>query len=95
VVFVSRHHVTEYTVGQVKEQLAYGGFEVRRILSRPISAGSIKANVARWVLSNLISIIGSHHQLEATVFYLAQESTSTAEQGTALDGDSAALHPRQ
>ena len=76
---MSRHHVTEYTVGQVKEQLAYGGFEVSRILSRPISAGSLKANVARLIVSNLVSLVGSHHQLEATVFYLAQVVTNTAE----------------
>jgi 2-polyprenyl-3-methyl-5-hydroxy-6-metoxy-1,4-benzoquinol methylase len=95
VALISRHHVTEYTVGQVKEQLAYGGFEVKRVLSRPISAGSLKANVARMVFSKFISMVGSHHQLEATVFYLAQEAASTAEQGAALDGDSAALHPRQ
>ncbi len=95
VAFMSRHHVTEYTVGQVKEQLAFGGFEVKRVLSRPISAGSLKANIARSVFSKLISMVGSHHQLEATVFYLAKEATGTAEQGAALDGDSAALHPRQ
>ncbi len=79
VAFMSKHHVTEYTVGQVKEQLAYGGFEVRKILSKPISVGSLKANATRWVLSKLISMVGSHHQLEATVFYLAQEATSTTE----------------
>ena len=81
VVFMSRHHVTEYTVGQVKEQLRYGGFEVRRILSSPISEGSMKANIAKWVFSKLISLVGSHHQLEATLFYLAQEATSSAEPG--------------
>ena len=83
--FMSRHHVTEYTVGQVKEQLAFGGFEVRRVLSRPISAGSMKAKVAKWVSSKMISLVGSHHQLEATVFYHAQKMTSTAEQNNALD----------
>jgi len=71
VAFMSRHHVTEYTVGQVKEQLSYGGFEVKKVLSRPISEGSLKANVARMVLSTVVSMVGSHHQLEATVFYLA------------------------
>jgi 2-polyprenyl-3-methyl-5-hydroxy-6-metoxy-1,4-benzoquinol methylase len=84
VVFMSRRHVTEYTVGQVKEQLAYGGFDVRRILSSPISEGSIKANIAKWIFSHLISLVGSHHQLEATLFYLAQEVTSFAEQGVPL-----------
>lgn len=95
VALMSRHHVTEYTVGQVKEQLRYGGFEVKKILSRPISTGSLKLSVERMVFSKLIAMVGSHHQLEATVFYLAQESTSNAEQGAALDEDSAALHPRQ
>jgi hypothetical protein len=60
-----------------------------------MSAGSLKANAARMIFSKLISMVGSHHQLEATVFYLAQEATGTAEQGAALDGDSATLHPRQ
>lgn len=90
--FMSQHHVTEYTVGQVKEQLRYGGFEVKSVLSRPISAGSMKANVARWVCSKLISMVGSHHQLEATVFYLAQETTDAAEQGDVLDGDPATVN---
>jgi hypothetical protein len=86
---MSRHHVTEYTVGQVKEQLAYGGFEVRRILSSPISEGSIKASIAKWILSQLISLVGSHHQLEATLFYLAQEAASCAEQGVPLRSNQA------
>lgn len=46
VVFMSDHHVTEYTVGQVKEQLVYGGFEVKRVFSRPISTGSLKDKIA-------------------------------------------------
>ena len=77
--FLSSYHVTEYTVGQVKEQLAYGGFEVRKILSRPISAGSIKANVVKWIFSQWISLFGSHHQLESTIFYLSQEKSRTSE----------------
>lgn len=93
--FMSHHHVTEYTVGQVKEQLRYGGFVVKTVLSRPISTGGLKVNVARWFFSKLISMVGSHHQLEATVFYLAQETTGTAEQGVAPDGNSAALHSRR
>lgn len=74
VLFMSQHHVTEYSVGQVKEQLAYGGFEVRKVASKPISAGSLKANIARKLLSSIVSITGSHHQLEATVFYLAKST---------------------
>jgi 2-polyprenyl-3-methyl-5-hydroxy-6-metoxy-1,4-benzoquinol methylase len=72
--FMSPHHVTEYTVGQVIEQLAYGGFKVTRILSRPISTASLKASIARWMFARLISLVGSQHQLEATVFYLARKT---------------------
>jgi len=78
VALISRHHVTEYTVGQIKEQLAYGGFEVKRVLSSPISAGSLKLDAARMFFAMLISMVGSHHQLEATVFYLAQEATGSS-----------------
>jgi 2-polyprenyl-3-methyl-5-hydroxy-6-metoxy-1,4-benzoquinol methylase len=80
VMLMSPHHVTEYTVGQVVEQLAYGGFQVRRILSRPISGGTLKAEVVRRLLAMWMALVGSHHQLEATVFYLAQETTGSAEQ---------------
>ena len=80
VALISRHHVTEYTVGQVIEQLTHGGLLVRRIFSRPISMGSIRARIARCVFTILISLVGSHHQLEDTVFYLAQKSISPSNQ---------------
>jgi len=70
---MSKYHVTEYTVGQVKEQLAYGGFEVTRALSRPSAAWSLKSNIARIIFSRLIRLIGSHHRLEETIFYLARK----------------------
>ena len=72
VIFMSPHHVTEYTIGQVQEQLAYGGFETRRVLSSTIWTGSLKTKVAQWVFSRLISLTGSHHQLGATAFYLGR-----------------------
>ncbi|MGD8484186.1 MAG: class I SAM-dependent methyltransferase [Thioalkalispiraceae bacterium] len=73
VTFMSKHHVTEYTVGQVKEQLGYGGFEVKEVKTKPIPAWSIKMSIARSIFSRLISMLDSHHQLESTVFYLAKE----------------------
>jgi hypothetical protein len=75
VVFMSTHHVSEYTVGQVIEQLGYGGFQVERILSRPISMGSLKGTLVRRLFAMLVSAVGSHHQLESTVFYLAKKSS--------------------
>ena len=83
---MSEQHVTEYSVGQVIEQLRYGGFAVTQMVSKPIKLGSLKAELARWLFSKLISLVGSHHQLEATVFYLAQKSTSVAEQNTSAAG---------
>lgn len=78
VIFMSKHHVTEYSVGQVIEQLAYGGFRVMSAKSRPTSATSAQAKIARWVLEKVLSLADSHHQLESTVFYLAQREPGTA-----------------
>ena len=70
---MSEHQVTEYTVGQVIEQFAYGGFQVDTILSKPI-IGSLKYRMARWLFESWASLVGSHHQLDSTIFYLAQKS---------------------
>ena len=79
VAFMSSYHVTEYTVGQVKEQLAYGGLDVRRVLTRPISTATAKSRAARWVFASFVALVRSHHQLEATVFYLAQKPFAEAD----------------
>ena len=83
---MSAHHVTEYTVGQVIEQLAYGGFQVETVLSKPISMGSWKAKLVRMLFAVWVSLIRSHHQLEATVFYLAKETSEFDEQDAVADG---------
>ncbi len=72
--FMSEHHVTEYSVGQVIEQLKYGGFEVIRCYSKPYKSGNLKFEVAKKLFSVFASVTGSHHQLESTVFYLAQRA---------------------
>ena len=77
VVFLSKYHVTEYSVGQVIEQLTYGGFLVKRVLSRPIPQVSLKAKVGGGLLAMFIALVGSHHQLESTVFYLAEKRASS------------------
>jgi len=77
--FMSHHHVTEYSVGQVIEQLRYRRFKLRKISSRPIPSGSLKEELSRRIIMKLISMVGSHHQLEATVFYLAQKSDDVTE----------------
>ncbi|WP_456380008.1 class I SAM-dependent methyltransferase [Thiolapillus sp.] len=74
VAFMSNHHVTEYSVGQVIEQLKYRDYQVKNIYSKPIEMWSLKTKVAKAVFSLLVSMVGSHHQLESTIFFLAQKS---------------------
>jgi 2-polyprenyl-3-methyl-5-hydroxy-6-metoxy-1,4-benzoquinol methylase len=81
VAFMSAHHVTEYTVGQVQEQLRYGGFAIQRVASRPIAVSTARIKLSRAILSRWLSLVGSHHQLESTVFYLARKATRGAAGG--------------
>lgn len=76
--FMSEHHVTEYSVGQVVEQLKYGGYQVNKIFSKPIKMRNPKSQIVKALFSMLVSIVGSHHQLESTVFYLAQQTKKGA-----------------
>lgn len=81
VTFMSQHHVTEYSVGQVLEQLGYGGFQVTKFFSKPIKKASLLKTVVTGIFSTLLSVTRTHHQLESTVFYLAkrtEEKTSHA-----------------
>ncbi|MDD8020942.1 MAG: methyltransferase domain-containing protein [Acidobacteriota bacterium] len=78
-VFMSNHHVTEYSVGQVIEQLRWGGIEVKKVYSKPICNRSkgIKSMIAYQVilpiLRTYLKMINSHHSLESTVFFLAEK----------------------
>lgn len=74
VTFISSKHITEYTVGQVKEQLRYGGFDVEEVVSRRLDLGSFKANAVRNVFRIAVKAVGSHHSIDPTVFYLARNS---------------------
>lgn len=69
---MSKHHVTEYTVGQVKEQFAWAGFEVLNAFSRTAGIGMLRSRVVGRIFSAWARLVGSHHQLEATVFFLAR-----------------------
>ena len=79
-VFMSTHHVTEYSIGQVIEQLRWGGFEVKELYSKPIRNQSkgvksiISFKVILPILRTYLKIINSHHSLESTVFFLAQKN---------------------
>lgn len=69
---LNRHHVTEYTVGQVREQLRFRGFHLVRIHSSPVSGGTLTRRVAHAAFRTLFSLFSAAHHLEATVFYLAR-----------------------
>ncbi len=72
------HHVTEYSVGQVIEQLNFSKFRVLKVVSKPIRTRS--GSVKRFILYQIIShpmrlwckLVGSRHVLESTVFYLSK-----------------------
>jgi SAM-dependent methyltransferase len=75
---LSPHHVTEYTVGQVIEQLRFGGFDAK-VFNEPwrvaTSSGVLKfavRKVVRPLVQAYLRMIHSHHSLEWTVFYVAQ-----------------------
>jgi ubiquinone/menaquinone biosynthesis C-methylase UbiE len=76
--FMNSNHVTEYTVGQVTEQLRYGGFEISNIASRPLNAESgIKPFLRTKLIKGLLTVglkalSISPVCLESTVFYLAR-----------------------
>lgn len=74
------HHVTEYSVGQIIEQLTYGKFQVLKCYSKPIKEQprGIKGRLAYWVIGPVLRaylrLIRSHHTLEGTVFFLARKT---------------------
>ena len=77
--FMSPHHVTEYSVGQVMEQLKWRGFEVRKIYSKPASsrARTVMSMVAYHlmlpIMKTYLRVINSDHILESTAFFLAEK----------------------
>lgn len=77
---MAKNHVTEYSVGQVVEQLGYGGYTVESVHSRPMryDIASIKQfvgyKIAMPILRQYLKAVKSHHNLEQTVFFLARKS---------------------
>lgn len=78
IALMSPHHVTEYSVGQVLEQLRYAGFEVERVDGKLLWSEKltfrliIEVSMGR-LLARLLRLIGSRHNLATTMFYLAKK----------------------
>ncbi|OGD61357.1 hypothetical protein A3A71_00580 [Candidatus Berkelbacteria bacterium RIFCSPLOWO2_01_FULL_50_28] len=75
--FMSSYHVTEYSVGQVKEQLKYGGFQVKKITSTTIAERSPLSRLAKSFISLILKLTKSDHILESTAFYLAVKTSQS------------------
>jgi len=72
--FVSKLHVTEYSVGQVQEQLKWGGYEVVKVYSPIIKEKNIFFTLLKRIFYLFLKIIRSKHILESTVFYAATKN---------------------
>ena len=70
---MSKLHVTEYTIGQIKEQLKFGGYEVDKVYSPPIKEGALIFRILKYLIYISLKTIKSHHILESTVFYSANK----------------------
>lgn len=81
VVLMSKLHVTEYSVGQVIEQLRFGGFEVTTVFSKPVMGDNetFKEHLVNRLLlpigRTILRLLKSHHNLDSTVFFLAKKLT--------------------
>lgn len=74
---ISKHHVTEYSVGQVKEMFNFSDIDVVEVYSTPIKEKRLIYRIVKFIISRVIKIIGSHHSLEATVFFAATKKQKT------------------
>ena len=80
---MSHYHVTEYTVGQVREQLASRGFEIVQVCSETIRTKHegvlpyLAHRVVKPVLTAYLRYMRSEHVLESTVFFVARRPAPT------------------
>ncbi|MBK8401756.1 MAG: hypothetical protein IPL29_12075 [Propionivibrio sp.] len=75
---MSKLHVTEYSVGQVLEQLRFAGMEAK-IVDEPLQGPTggvlrfVAFKLAVPIIRGILRLVGSHHSPEETVFYLARK----------------------
>jgi len=71
--FMSKMHVTEYSVGQVKEMLRFAGLEVLEVHAPEITRHFARAprRGVMHLVNFALKAVGSHHVLEPTFFVRA------------------------
>jgi 2-polyprenyl-3-methyl-5-hydroxy-6-metoxy-1,4-benzoquinol methylase len=94
VALMSPHHVTEYSVGQVLEQLRFGGCDDVRIVTRRVPLRPLE-RALRSVVAVPLSVVGSHHQLEATVLFSARKRPAAIDDARARPPAAGASLPRR
>lgn len=78
--FMATNHVTEYSVGQVIEQLRFADFTVEKVYSRPKKEKPrtvqefIGYKIVKPIFKIFLRMTKSHHCLESTVFFLARKN---------------------
>jgi ubiquinone/menaquinone biosynthesis C-methylase UbiE len=70
---VSKNHVTEYTIGQVIEQLRFGGFEIIDIMSSSIPVRTWLGNIIKNIFRFIYNKFDRQYALETTVFFSARK----------------------
>lgn len=79
VTFMSQNHVTEYSVGQVYEQLKYGGFSNIKNFSPTIDSdlnpiwNSYKLRFIFYLIRSFLKKRGLENSLNSTMFFLAEK----------------------
>ncbi len=73
---VSTHHVTEYSQGQVEEQLEFMGFDVVEVASSPSGGSRYPVKFCSRVLRTLLCCTKSKLAFESTLFYIAKKKQS-------------------
>lgn len=75
ITFMSKFHVTEYSVGQICEQLKFGGYKILKVSSPDIMKHycSWESRLLFEFAKAVVSLMNPRHVLEPTAFFLAQK----------------------
>jgi hypothetical protein len=73
---VSPHHVTEYTMGQIIEQLRFSNFTVKEVIASPSGGSRYPVKLLSRLLRTILFCVRSPLAFEATLFFVAKPNTN-------------------